>query len=77
LAPGGRIAIQDFILEADRTSPKNAAIFSLNMLTGTKGGRSYAEDEYAAWLSRTGFQKVERIRMPGPTNLMIGTRKPA
>ncbi len=74
LAPGGRLAIQDFILEADKTSPKSAALFSLNMLVGTKGGASYSGDEYTAWLEAAGFREVRRIRLPGPTNLMMGVR---
>ena len=55
LAPGGRIAIQDFILEPDKTAPKWGALFALNMLVGTPSGSSYSEVEYAAWLEIAGF----------------------
>ncbi len=72
LAPGGRVAIQDFILENDKTSPKMAALFSLNMLVGTERGASYSESEYAAWLGEAGFADVRRIRLPGPGGLMVG-----
>jgi len=54
LAPGGRVVIQDFILEADKTAPRFAALFALNMLVGTRGGSSYNEPEYAAWLGEGG-----------------------
>ncbi|MCL5744271.1 MAG: methyltransferase [Acidobacteria bacterium] len=74
LAPGGRLVIQDFILEADKTAPKSAALFSLNMLVGTQHGASYSEDEYTAWMRDAGFTEVRRVRLPGPTGLMIGTR---
>lgn len=74
LAPGGRIVIQEFILEADKTAPKSAALFSLNMLVGTKGGASYSEAEYGAWLSRAGFGDVRRVRVPGPTGLIVAVR---
>ncbi len=74
LAPGGRIVIQEFILEADKTAPKSAALFSLNMLVGTKGGASYSEAEYGAWLSRAGFRDVRRVRVPGPTGLIVAIR---
>ena len=76
LAPGGRVAIQDFILEADKTRPKFAALFALNMLVGTANGASYSEDEYAAWLREAGFEDVRRVKMDGPAELMIG-RRPA
>jgi (2Fe-2S) ferredoxin/ubiquinone/menaquinone biosynthesis C-methylase UbiE len=74
LAPAGRVVIQDFILEEDKTSPKMAALFSLNMLVGTERGASYSEPEYAAWLREAGFRDVSRIRLPGPSGLMIGSR---
>jgi (2Fe-2S) ferredoxin/SAM-dependent methyltransferase len=74
LAPNGRIVISDFILEADKAAPKHAALFALNMLVGTREGSSYSEIEYAAWLCEAGFQNVNRIRLPGPANLMLGTR---
>jgi cyclopropane fatty-acyl-phospholipid synthase-like methyltransferase len=74
LAPGGRVAIQDFILEPDKTAPRFAALFALNMLVGTRGGSSYSEPEYAAWLGKAGFQEIRRVRLPGTTGLMIGLR---
>jgi (2Fe-2S) ferredoxin/ubiquinone/menaquinone biosynthesis C-methylase UbiE len=75
LAPGGRLVIQDFILEPDKTAPKSAALFSLNMLVGTKEGASYSEPEYAEWMREAGFAEVRRVRLPGPTGLMIGSRR--
>jgi SAM-dependent methyltransferase len=74
LAPHGRVVIQDFILEPDKTSPPHAVLFSLNMLVGTRAGASYSEPEYDKWLHEAGFTEVERVRMPGPASLMIGTR---
>ncbi len=74
LAPAGRVVIQDFILDPDKTSPRHAALFSLNMLTGTRNGASYSVDEYSQWLREAGFSNVERVRLPGPSGLMIGRR---
>jgi (2Fe-2S) ferredoxin/2-polyprenyl-3-methyl-5-hydroxy-6-metoxy-1,4-benzoquinol methylase len=74
LAPGGRVVIQDFILEADKTAPRFAALFALNMLVGTHGGSSYSEPEYAAWLGEAGFGEIRHARLPGITGLMIGSR---
>ena len=74
LQPGGRIVIQDFILEADKTAPRFAALFALNMLVGTRGGSSYSEPEYAAWLGEAGFREIRHARLPGITGLMIGSR---
>jgi predicted O-methyltransferase YrrM len=74
LATGGRVVIQDFILEPDKTAPRFAALFALNMLVGTPGGSAYSEPEYAAWLGEAGFEQVHRVRLPGPTGLMIASR---
>ena len=73
LAPGGRVVVQDFILEPDKTSPRLAALFALNMLVGTRGGASYSEPEYAAWLVEAGFHQIRRARLPGITGLMIAS----
>jgi (2Fe-2S) ferredoxin/predicted O-methyltransferase YrrM len=74
LAPRGWIIVQDFILEADKTAPRAAALFALNMLVGTRAGSSYSEPEYDKWLRQAGFSDVHRVRLPGPSGLMIGTR---
>jgi (2Fe-2S) ferredoxin/SAM-dependent methyltransferase len=74
LAPGGRVVIQDFILEPDKTAPRFAALFALNMLVGTRGGSSYSEPEYAGWLDEAGFREIRHARLPGITGLMIGSR---
>ena len=71
---GGRIVIQDFILEPDKTSPKTAVLFALNMLVGTRNGNTYSESEYYDWLSTVGFNDIRHIRLPGPTGLIMGVR---
>ncbi|NOY89044.1 MAG: methyltransferase domain-containing protein [FCB group bacterium] len=72
LNPQGKVVIQDFILNADKTSPQVAAIFSLNMLVVTQAGASYSDVEYRQWLEKTGFTSISRIPLAGPTDLMIG-----
>ncbi len=74
LRPGGRLVIQDFILNADRTSPRFAALFSVNMLVGTEKGSDWTEEEYASWMREAGLTNVARTRLPGPTDLMVGSR---
>lgn len=74
LAPGGRLVIQDFILDEDGTSPRFAALFSINMLTGTKGGRSYSESEYLDWMKAAELRDARRVPLPGSTDLVVGRR---
>ena len=72
LAPNGRLAVQDFILNPDRTGPLHAALFSLNMLAGTDAGASYSEEEYTGWMQAAGFTGVSRINLAGPSDLIVG-----
>ncbi|HXY20741.1 MAG TPA: methyltransferase [Gemmatimonadales bacterium] len=74
LAPGGRVVVQDFILEPERTKPRQAVLFAINMLVGTDAGSTYTEAEYASWLAAAGLGDVRRIRLPGPADLMVGAR---
>lgn len=74
LAPGGRLLVQDFILEPEKTAPRFGALFALNMLVATSGGSSYSEPEYAAWLAEADFRDVRHIRLPGPAGLLLATR---
>jgi (2Fe-2S) ferredoxin/predicted O-methyltransferase YrrM len=74
LAPGGRVVIQDFILDPDKTSPTSGALFALNMLVGTREGSAYSDVEYTDWLVGTGFVDVRRVPLPGPTDLMVALR---
>jgi SAM-dependent methyltransferase len=60
LAPGGRVAIREFILDPDRAGPPFAALFALNMLVGTERGNTYTEAEYRAWLEGAGCRRVTR-----------------
>ncbi len=71
---GGRIVIQDFVLDASRTAPKMGALFALNMLVGTRAGSSYSQPEYVEWLEAAGFNDVHKISLPGPTALMIAIK---
>jgi len=72
LLPGGRVVIQDFILNPDKTGPRSAALFSLNMLVATESGASYSEEEYRVWLREAGFASARRVNLAGPTDLIIG-----
>jgi (2Fe-2S) ferredoxin/predicted O-methyltransferase YrrM len=75
LAPNGRLVVQDFILNADKTGPVHAALFSVNMLVGTEAGASYNEKEFTTWMKDAGFGEVRRISLPGPADLIVGLVK--
>ena len=72
LAAKGRLVVQDFILNPEKTGPQQAALFSLNMLVNTDAGASYSEPEYIAWMKAANFADIQRISLPGPSSLIVG-----
>jgi predicted O-methyltransferase YrrM len=68
LRKGGRVVIRDFILEPDKTAPRGAALFALNMLVATRSGSTYTEKQYADWLESSGFDRATR---PDPDGDLI------
>ena len=74
LEPGGLIMIHDFILNNDLAGPLFPALFSLNMLTGTKGGRSYSEEQIMDMLAKAGAKNLSRhpFRAPNDSGIIVG-----
>jgi len=73
LEPGGMIIIHDFILNNTKDGPLFPALFSLNMLLGTPGGKSYSEEELVVMLEEAGVGGVQRSSFKGPTDSGIIT----
>lgn len=70
LNPGGRIAIQEFFIEPNLARPYYNALFSVNMLVNTDGGRCYAIPEMKRWLKAAGFAGI-REKMLGDSVLLV------
>lgn len=73
LGPGGMIIIHEFILDNTKDGPLFPALFSLNMLLGTPGGKSYSEEELVVMLEKAGVKKIQRSSFRGPTDSGIIT----
>ena len=75
LVPGGTLVIHDFLTNAARTQPKQAAVFAINMLVNTAAGRTYSFTELADWLGRAKFSKIRPVK-PGEftSGLLIARR---
>jgi ubiquinone/menaquinone biosynthesis C-methylase UbiE len=58
LAPGGRMAVQEFLLGEGKTSPPGPVFFSVHMVAVTEGGRAYTAREIAAMMKTAGFRKI-------------------
>ena len=76
LAPGGRIAIRDILMEADRTQPVAGALFAVNMLVATEGGGTFTFAELREDLEAEGFVEAVMARPDEAMNAVIVAKKP-
>jgi 3-hydroxy-5-methyl-1-naphthoate 3-O-methyltransferase len=74
LAPGGTIAIAEFLVNADRTGPVGGLIFAVNMLVNTDEGGTYSFEEISEWLREAGFENPRLLEAPGPSPLVLATK---
>jgi SAM-dependent methyltransferase len=58
LVPGGRAAIQEFLVSDGKTSPPGPVFFSVHMVAVTEGGRAYTAKEIAAMMVKAGFREI-------------------
>jgi SAM-dependent methyltransferase len=74
LEPGGALVAQEFILDDTEDGPVFPALFSLNMLLGTDGGKSYTRSELTSMFTNAGLVDVKIVDLPGPAGLVIGVK---
>lgn len=74
LAPGGTIAIAEFVCNDDRSGPPNALIFAVNMLVFTEQGDTFTFPEISGWLKEAGFTEIRTVESPGPSPLILATK---
>jgi SAM-dependent methyltransferase len=71
-APGGTIAIQDYVLGRS----VKAALFAVNMLRSTEDGEVWTEDQHRVWLSEAGFASIETVDLDAGSGQLILARRP-
>jgi SAM-dependent methyltransferase len=74
LKPGGIIAIQEFLVNAERTGPPMGLIFAVNMLIATTEGSTFSFEEIADWLTEVGFIEPRPLDGPGPSPIILATK---
>ena len=67
----GRIVIQDWIMNNDRTQPTAGAIFAINMLVGTEAGDCFTEKEVQDMFNAAGFINSSRTEFESGLSQMI------
>jgi ubiquinone/menaquinone biosynthesis C-methylase UbiE len=74
MAPGGTVAIAEFLVDEGRTSPPLGLLFAVNMLVLTDAGDTFSFPEIAGWLREAGFRDPRTLDSPGPSPLILATR---
>jgi hypothetical protein len=74
LASGGTIAVQEFLVNQERTGPMNGLFFAVNMLVNTTNGNTWSFEEIGAWLEEAGFTNPRLLESPGPSPLILATK---
>ena len=74
LNKNGKIVIQDWIMNNDRTQPVSGAIFAINMLVGTEAGDCFTEQEVTEMLTAAGFKNISRKEFETGLSQMIAQK---
>jgi SAM-dependent methyltransferase len=74
LNKGGKIVIQDWIMNHDRTQPTSGAIFAINMLVGTESGDCFTEQEVTDMLQMAGFKNITRTEFETGLSRMVAQK---
>lgn len=74
LAPGGTVAIAEFLVNAERSGPPAGLIFAVNMLVNTDEGNTFSFEEISSWLSTIGFKNMRTLDAPAPSPLILAEK---
>ncbi len=74
LAPGGTVAIAEWLVNEDRTAPVSGLIFAVNMLVNTEEGDTFSFEEIKSWLDEAGFENVRTVDSPSVSPLVLATK---
>jgi hypothetical protein len=74
LNQGGKIIIQDWIMNHDRTLPTAGAIFAINMLVGTESGDCFTDPEVTGMLQVAGFTNISRMEYETGLSRMVAQK---
>jgi cyclopropane fatty-acyl-phospholipid synthase-like methyltransferase len=74
LNKNGKIVIQDWIMNNDRTQPVGGAVFAINMLVGTEAGDCFTEQEVTKMLNDAGFTDISSLNFDTGSGQMIARK---
>jgi 16S rRNA G966 N2-methylase RsmD len=74
LNKNGKIVIQDWIMNNERTQPTTGAVFAINMLVGTEAGDCFTEHEVTEMLTIAGFKNITKMEFESGSGQMMAQK---
>jgi ubiquinone/menaquinone biosynthesis C-methylase UbiE len=74
LEAGGRVVVKDFLLDENRAYPPHSSMFALNMLLGTRAGRTYTLSEMRDYLAGAGFCYEKLIDLTPQARMAVAVK---
>ena len=75
LENGGKLVLRDVVMDESRTKPEGGALFAINMLVATEGGRTYTFEEFRMDLLNAGFANITLVQQDEFMNSLISAVK--
>ncbi len=63
VAPGGTVAIIDFVPNERRDGPRLVTLFGAELVGRVPSGQLYPFSSYAGWLRESGFERIDRTEL--------------
>ena len=77
VAPGGTVAVIDFLPNERRDGPRVLALYSVELAQRKPAGQLYPFSSYAGWLREAGFERIERVELTAcPPVALVRARRP-
>ena len=77
IAPGGTVAVIDFLPNERRDGPRALALYSVELAQRKPAGQLYPFSSYAGWLREAGFERIERVELTAsPPVALVRARRP-
>lgn len=75
LAPNGAVLVHEFLINPNHDGPEHPALFALNMLTRTRAGKTFDQQDLENLLRRAGAQSVTPAPFTPPTGSRLFTAR--
>ena len=72
---GGKLVVQEILLDDERTSPQYNSLFSLNLMVNTEGGNTFTETDIWIMLREAWFSDITVQKTEFDNSLIVGTKK--